>query len=196
MEGFQGTSGETQLHLSPGSTELQSPFHLTPGQSPLPNEGTSFIFCWRTAAVQQGREDKESQSSFTFIPIDFETSKKHPPRKARALAKGTSQHAAERSRNRMLKSHRLPRPARCPPSLHHLELVQEDGIEQGHPSRCCLYRALCWAPRRRHSSLAERSVSLSPPKGQDLLDMLISGRRDSENSGLNSRRYNNVTDKQ
>ena len=142
-EGFQRHKWRIQLHLSPGSTELHSPFHLTPGQSPLPNEGMSFIFCWRTAAVQQGQEDKESQSSFTFIPIDFETSKKHPPRKTRALAKGTSQHAAERSRNRMLKSHRLPRLAGCPPSLHHLELVQKDGVEQGHLSGCCLYCALC-----------------------------------------------------
>ena len=142
-EGFQRHKWGTHLHLSPGSTELSSPFHLTPGQSPLPNEGTSFIFCWRTAAVQRGQEDKESQSSFTFIPIDFETSKKHPPRKARTLAKGMSQHAAERSRNRMLKSHRLPRPTGCPPSLHHLEFVQDGGIEEGHLSGCCLYRALC-----------------------------------------------------
>jgi len=62
-EDFQRHKWRIQLHLSPGSTELHSPFHLTPGQSPLPNEGMSFIFCWRTAAVQQGQEDKESQSS-------------------------------------------------------------------------------------------------------------------------------------
>lgn len=40
------------------------------------------------------------------------------------------------------------------------------------------------------------TVSLSPRKGQDLLDMLFRERRDSEHFGLNSRRCNNVTDKQ
>lgn len=132
----------THLRLSPGSAELPSPFHSTPGQSPLPNEGASFI-CWRIAAVQWGQEDRES-----FTSIDSETSKEHPTRKARALAKGTSQLRAERSRSRTLKSYRLSRPIGCL-SLHHLELVQEDGIEQGHPSGCCLYSALCWAPRRK-----------------------------------------------
>lgn len=130
----------THLCLSPGSAGLPSPFHSTPGQSPLPNEGASFIFCWRIAAVQWGQEDRES-----FTSIDSETSKEHPPRKARAVAKGTSQLRAERSRSRTLKSHGLSRPTGCPPSLHHLE----DGIEQGHPSGCCLYSALCWYPRRK-----------------------------------------------
>ena len=39
------------------------------------------------------------------------------------------------------------------------------------------------------------TVSLSPRKGQDLLDMLFSGRRDNEIFGLNARQCNNVTDK-
>lgn len=123
---FQTEAGNPTM-LSPGSTELPSPFYsILEGQSPSNTSewGTSFLFCWRWLCRAA------SDSSYAVEPggqglnkVLSHLSQICPPRKARALPKEISEHRAEKSRNRTLKS---PRSRGCPPTLPYLELFQEN----------------------------------------------------------------------